>query len=200
MIVKRTLLLSIAVLAAIALAAPTAASAFKLVKAEGGGITKTTEIHITAHAEFNHGAFNGIKCEVNASIKTSNGEANATVLTNIEVITNTCKGFGIYAKCAMTADAPNSVGFATIEKNALLFNFSMISNLAGCFTVGWDVFTPLKIFVGTGPITSGLLEGEGTVETDEGKGKLSLSGTVTIGQYTEEGVNKGSAKGVFKIE
>jgi hypothetical protein len=72
---------------------------------------------------------------------------------------------------------------------------------AGCpVTFAKADFEPLKTNVGIGPITTGIVEGKGEIENDKGKVAATASGEMTLGQYTELGVNQGSAKGVFKIQ
>jgi hypothetical protein len=198
--VKRTLLL--AGLACALLGAPSTASAFKIVKVGGAAITKHTEIHFIADAEFNS-AGSGVKCEINGTLTTKDGQEATTSVINPLLITNSCSGFGLYNGCKVSGDTITTPGNVAIDKNAFTFELIVKATFAagGCnYSHTNFYFEPLTVTVGTGPINLGLLGGKGQAEFEMLKFEVSAAGEFTIGQYTEEGVNKGSAKGVFKIE
>ena len=183
-----------------ALALPSNASAFKLVKASGLPITKHTEIHFTLDAEVGNFG-NGFKCELNGYITTKNGTNVEVEVT--ELITKSCKPTGThFLGCIVFGDSTLS-GPTSIDENAFTTDFSAKLELGGigCETIEIEFdFEPLKIIVGIGAINFGIIEGEGeAVEVSGVNYAVTASGEMTLGQYTEAGVNKGSAKGVFKI-
>lgn len=200
---RRITLLACMAFAMVALAAPAGASAFRLVKSAGGFITKHTEIHFTDDLEVN-GANSSFKCEVNGTLTTKDGEEATTVVTNLSMITNSCVGGGFYKNCKVSKDTITlpGKGAVAIDENAFTFELEVrVDFAAGCpFTFAVGRFKPLKIHVGLSSITVGLIEGKGEIEDDVGMFEAIAAGEMTLGQYTEEGVNQGSAKGVFKIK
>jgi hypothetical protein len=195
--------LAASILATAAFVGPSSAGAFKLVKASGGAITNHTEIHFTDDAEISS-LGNAFKCEVNGTFTTRTGQEADTFVINLKLITNSCVGTGLYKGCQVIADgitAPN-LGKVAIDENALTFNLHVLVEFgAGCpFMFAIAEFAPLRTIVGIGAINTGIIEGKGEIETDKGKAAATASGEMTLGQYTENGVNKGAAKGVFKIE
>lgn len=196
-------LLAVFTLLLASLTAPAPASAFKLIKASGAAITKHTEIHFTDDVEAGT-AGDALKCELNATLTTNTGEAANTFVINPKLVTNSCVGSGLYKGCQVTGDAVsfNNVGKVAIDNNALTFGIlALVDFAAGCpVTFAKAEFEPLKTIVGIGPITTGIVEGKGEIENDKGKLAATASGEMTLGQYTELGVNQGSAKGVFKIQ
>jgi len=197
---KRFSLAAVMALLLVAVAIPTSASAFKLVKADGSAITKHTEIHLIGHTEVLDSTSSGFKCEINTTLTTKDGTEATTVIVNTQQITNSCVGIGLLKECSITKDTTAMTGKFAFDENAWTFGFSMNDTLAGCiYTFSNWLFEPMKVVVGKGPITVGIMEGKGTEDDDAGKFNATISGELTIGQYTEAGVNKGSAKGVFKI-
>jgi hypothetical protein len=181
-------------------AMPASASAFKLVKVDGSAITKHTEIHLTGHTEVLDSTSSGFKCEINTTLTTKDGTEATTEIIKTQQITNSCVGIGLLKECSITNDTTAMTGKFAFDENAWTFGFSMNDTLAGCiYTFSNWTFEPMKVVVGKAGITVGIMEGKGGEEDDAGKFNASISGELTIGQYTEAGVNKGSAKGVFKI-
>lgn len=204
MTVKKTLLFLVLTFAIAMLSVPATASAFKIVKAAGGAITKHTDIHFIADSEFT--SFGStIKCEINGTLTTKDGTEANTSITNVKLITNSCTFTNFYEGCKIKGDVVGQPPGenVVIDKNAFTFNYLALLNLegAGCALTYSDFeFKPMSVTVGTGPINVGVTGGEGIVEDDTGTYEASASGEWTLGQYTEAGVNQGAAKGVFKIE
>lgn len=205
MTVRKIMLLTCMALAMVVLAVPATASAFKIVKVTGGAITKHTEIHFTMDTEFNYTTVvGGFKtCEINGTITTKDGLEATTSVINGKLITTNCIGWGSDAGCKIKADSVNTAGKFAIESNAFTFPFLVFTDVETCggHTNNDFTFKPVQVIVGTGKITTGIIEGKGgTADTNLGNTGVSASGEMTLGQYTENGVNQGSAKGVFKIE
>lgn len=186
-------------------AAPTSASAFKLVKTEGlAAINKHTEIHTVSHVEFDT-LGSGFKCEMNATWTTEDGTEATTHLADVTLITNTCVGSGFFEGCTIKEDSAGASENTVIDSNTLTTDLAVIAATGSApgkecpFTFVNVFIEPVSVIVGTGPVTVGVLEGEGLLEDDFGLLPVAINGEMTIGQYTEEGANKGSAKGVFRI-
>lgn len=191
------------VLALAMLAAPVTASAFKIVKVTGGAITKHTEIHFTLDTEFNYTGGGFKVCEINGTITTKDGEEATTSVINGKLITNNCVGWGVDAGCKIKADLVDTAGKFIIDENSFTFPLVVKTDVENCgaYTTIDYTFKPVQIIVGTGKINVGIIEGKGgTADSNQGAFAVSASGEMTLGQYTENGVNQGSAKGVFKIE
>jgi hypothetical protein len=201
MFYKRFSLAASMALLILVVAMPASASAFKLVKADGSAITKHTEIHLIGHTEVLDSSASGFKCEINTTLTTQDGTEANTEIIKTQQITNTCVGIGLFKGCAITKDTTAMTGKFTFDENAWTFGFSMNNTLGPCgvYTFSNWLFEPMKVVVGKAAITVGIMEGKGTNDDNAGKFNASISGELTIGQYTEAGVNKGSAKGVFKI-
>lgn len=201
MFYKRFSLAAGMALLVLVVAMPASASAFKLVKADGSAITKHTEIHLTGHTEVLDSIGSGFKCEINTTLTTKDGTEANTEIIKTQQITNSCVGISILKGCTVTNDTTAMTGKFSFDENAWTFGFSMNDTLGNCGTLTFSnwLFEPMKVVVGNGLITVGIMEGKGTEEGDAGKLNATISGELTIGQYTEAGVNKGSAKSAFKI-